>query len=111
MDAKQKYLFDLNGYLYLENVLAADKLSNAQVTIDRLLKIPSDKLLLGISGGEYGDTFFSNGFSADKSLEPLARHPTTRLIINELAVSLVSTEDYSLLRRIIIRELGLSLRP
>ena len=39
MNAKQKYLFDLNGYLYIVNVLAADKLGNVQVTIDRLLKI------------------------------------------------------------------------
>ena len=43
MNAKQKYLFDLTGYLHLKNVLATEDLSNAQAAIDRLLKIPSDK--------------------------------------------------------------------
>ena len=35
MTAKQKYLFDLNGYLHIKDVLAADELSNAQAAIDR----------------------------------------------------------------------------
>ena len=35
MTAKQRYLFDLNGYLHIKNVLAADELSNAQEAIDR----------------------------------------------------------------------------
>ena len=76
MNAKQKYLFDLTGYLHLKNVLATDELSNAQAAIDRLLKMPSDKLPPGIernnsAGAGNGDTAFSNGFSADKSLESL----------------------------------------
>ena len=29
MTPKQKYLFDLSGYLHLENVLTPEKLSNA----------------------------------------------------------------------------------
>jgi len=76
MNAKQKYLFDLNGYLHLKDVLATDELSKAQAAIDRLLEMPSDKLPLGIArnnsaGAGNGDTAFSNGFSADKSLESL----------------------------------------
>ena len=70
MTEKQKYLFDLTGYLHLENVLATDELSKAQKAIDRLLEMPSDKLPPGIGRGNgNGDTSFSNGFSADKSLE------------------------------------------
>ena len=85
MNAKQKYLFDLNGYLHLKNVLAETELSNAQKAIDRLLEMPSDKLPPGIGRGNgNGDTSFSNGFSADKSLESLTWHPVTRPIISEL---------------------------
>ena len=43
MNAKQKYLFDLTGYLHLKNVLATEDLSNAQAAIERLLKIQSLK--------------------------------------------------------------------
>ena len=42
MTEKQKYLFDLTGYIHLKNVLATDELSKAQKAIDRLLEIPSD---------------------------------------------------------------------
>ena len=89
MNAKQKYLFDLTGYLHLKDVLATDELSKAKKTIDRLLEIPSDKLPTGIernnsAGAGNGDTAFSNGFSADKSLESLTWHPVTRPIISEL---------------------------
>jgi len=89
MTEKQKYLFDLNGYIHLKNALATDELNNAQAAIDRLLKMPSDKLPPGIernnsAGAGNGDTAFSNGFSADKSLESLTRHPITSPIINEL---------------------------
>jgi len=30
MNTKQKYLFDLTGYLHLKNVLETDELSNVQ---------------------------------------------------------------------------------
>ena len=85
MNAKQKYLFDLNGYLHLKSVLAETELCSAQEAIDRLLEMPSDKLPPGIvRGSGNGDTSFSNGFSADKSLESLTWHPSTRPIISEL---------------------------
>ena len=85
MNAKQKYFFDLTGYLHLKNVLTTDELSNAQAAINRLLKMSSDKLQPGIGRDNgNGDTSFSNGFSADKSLESLTWHPVTRPIISEL---------------------------
>ena len=84
MTAKQKYLFDLNGYLHIKDVLAADELSNAQAAIDRLLKMSPDKLPLGIGRSDGDNTSFSHAFSADKSLEVLTWHPVTRPIINEL---------------------------
>ena len=81
MTPKQKYLFDLRGYLHLENVLTPEELSNAQAAIERLVQASPDELPPGISRGGEG---FSNGFSADKSLEALTLHPTTWSIIKEL---------------------------
>ena len=68
MTPKQKYLFDLRGYLHLENVLTPQELGDAQAAIERLVQASPDELPPGISRGGEG---FSNGFSADKSLEAL----------------------------------------
>ena len=46
MNAKQKYLFDLTGYLHLKDVLATDELSKAKKTIDRLLEAYAPKCKL-----------------------------------------------------------------
>ena len=81
MTPKQKYLFDLRGYLHLENVLTPEELSNTQAAIERLVQSAPDELPPGISRGGEG---FSNGFSADKSLEALTLHPVTWPIIKEL---------------------------
>ena len=60
MTPKQKYLFDLRGYLHLENVLTPEELSKAQATIERLVQAEPDELPPGISrGGEQG---FQMGF-------------------------------------------------
>ena len=81
MTPKQKYLFDLRGYLHLENVLTPEELSNAQAAVEQLVQSAPDALPPGISRGGEG---FSNGFSADKSLEALTLHPVTWPIIKEL---------------------------
>ena len=81
MTPKQKYLFDLRGYLHLENVLTPQELHNAQAAIERLVQASPEELPAGISRGGEG---FSNGFSADKSLEALTLHPTTWPLIKEL---------------------------
>jgi len=81
MTPKQRYIFDLSGYLHLKNVLADDELREAQAAIDRLLATPPDPLPSGIQRGEKG---FSNGFSFAKSLEALTWHPSTQPIIREL---------------------------
>ncbi len=81
MTPKQRYLFDLRGYLHLENILTAQELSNAQEAIEKLVQSAPDELPAGIQRGGEG---FSNGFSADKSLEALTLHPVTWPIIREL---------------------------
>ena len=75
MQNRNTYLISIDISIY-KDVLATDELSKAQAAIDRLLEMPSDKLPLGIArnnsaGAGNGDTAFSNGFSADKSLESL----------------------------------------
>ncbi len=84
MTPKQKYLFDLRGYLHLENALTAQELSDTQKAIERLVQSPPDELPPGIGHGGEG---FSNGFSADKSLEALTLHPVTWPIIKELTAN------------------------
>lgn len=81
MTPRERYLFDLRGYLHLENVLAPQELSDAQMAIERLVQSPPDALPPGIQRGGEG---FSNGFSADKSLEALTLHPRTWPLIKEL---------------------------
>ena len=81
MTPKQKYLFDLTGYLHLKNVLTAEELSKTQTAIDRLLATPTNQLPSGIQRSSEG---FLNGFSFDKSLQALTWHPVTPPIITEL---------------------------
>jgi len=88
MQNRNTYFILIDTSIY-KNVLAETELSSAQKAIDRLLETPSDKLPPGIernnsAGAGNGDTSFSNGFSADKSLESLTWHPVTRPIISEL---------------------------
>ena len=67
MNAKQKYFFDLTGYLHLKNVLTTDELSNAQAAINRLLKMSSDKLPPGIGRDNgNGDTSLSKNRAPDQ---------------------------------------------
>ncbi|MCE2401527.1 phytanoyl-CoA dioxygenase family protein [Candidatus Poribacteria bacterium] len=81
MTPKQRYLFDLTGYIHLKNVLSEVELKNAQDAVERCVQTPVDELPPGIS---YGGGGFSNGFSYDKSLEALTLHPKTWPIVQEL---------------------------
>ena len=73
MNSTQRYLFDLNGYLHLKNVLSSKELEEAQDAVERCIQIPPDQLPHGWN------------FSFDKSLEALTMHPITWPIIKELS--------------------------
>ena len=60
MTPKQRYLFDLTGYIHLKNVLSDEELQNAQDAVERCVQTPQDELPPGIS---YGGGGYSNGFS------------------------------------------------
>ena len=40
MTPEQRYLFDVTGYLHLENVLTGDTLKETQEAIDRYVQTP-----------------------------------------------------------------------
>ena len=73
MNSTQRYLFDLNGYLHLKNVLSSKELEETQDAVERCIQIPPEKLPHGWN------------FSFDKSLEALTMHPITWPIIKELS--------------------------
>lgn len=81
MTPKQRYLFDLMGYLQLKNALNEEELLKTQDAVERCVQTPTNELPSGIS---YGGGGFSNGFSFDKSLEALTLHPKTWGIVKEL---------------------------
>jgi hypothetical protein len=81
MTEEQRYLFDLNGYLHLRNVLSNEELSAAQEAAERYINTPEDELPEGF---EIKDKRHLHGFAFDKALERLTLHPTTWPIIKEI---------------------------
>ena len=47
MPPKQRYLFDVTGYLHLKNVLDPEELKKAQGAADRYIRTPPEKWELG----------------------------------------------------------------
>ena len=72
MTSKQRYLFDLNGYLHIKNVLSDEELREAQQAVERCVRTSPDQLPHG------------RNFAFDKSLEALTMHPVTWPIVKEL---------------------------
>lgn len=54
MENWQKYLFDLNGYLVLDNVLTADHCGRLVEELYRLSEVPNDQLPGGVAHDETG---------------------------------------------------------
>ena len=81
MTPEQRYMFDLTGYLHLENVLSDDELKNAQEATQRHMDTADEDLPPGF--GRDGKRHL-HGFAFDKCLEALTMHPTTWPIIMEL---------------------------
>ena len=43
MTSKQRYLFDLNGYLHIKNVLSDEELREAQQAVERCVRTSPDQ--------------------------------------------------------------------
>ena len=81
MTPEQRYLFDVTGYLHLENALNAAELRAAQDAAERYINTPPEELPPGFQVGGKG---YANGFAFDKALEALTMHPVRWPIIKEL---------------------------
>ena len=80
MTPKQRYLFDVTGYLHLENVITGDALAEAAKAVDRYITTPPDELPPGFE--QKG--LHQHGFAFDKSLERLTMHTALWPIIKEI---------------------------
>ena len=74
MTPEQRYLFDINGYLHIPNVLSDSELAAAREAVDRYMATPEDELPEGFSCSEDGK-MYANGFAFDKALESIVVHP------------------------------------
>ncbi len=83
MTPKQRYLFDVTGYLHLENVITGDALAEAAEAVDRYITAPADELPPGFEVRG----LHQHGFAFDKSLECLTMHPATWPIIKEFTAN------------------------
>ncbi|NKB68568.1 MAG: hypothetical protein GKR89_16015 [Candidatus Latescibacteria bacterium] len=82
MTPEQRYLFDINGYLHLPNVLSSRELAAARAAVDRYMGTPPEELPEGFSCSEDGKSY-ANGFAFDKALEALVVHPGWWPIVRE----------------------------
>ncbi|SVE41245.1 uncharacterized protein METZ01_LOCUS494099, partial [marine metagenome] len=82
MTPEQRYLFDINGYLHIPNLLSDNELAAARAAIDRYTSTTDDALPEGFSRSEDSKNY-ENGFAFDKALEALTLHPGLWPIIKE----------------------------
>ena len=82
---EQRYLFDVNGYLHIPNVLSNSELAAARSAVDRYVATPDDELPEGFSRSKDGK-YYTNGFAFDKALEALIMHPSLWPIIKEFTL-------------------------
>ncbi len=81
MTPEQRYLFDVTGYLHLEQVMSQEELKAAQEAANEYINTPTDKLPPGFDASGKN---LPNGFAFSKALEALATHRATWPIIKEL---------------------------
>ena len=82
MTPEQRYLFDINGYLHIPDVLSEAELAAAREAIERYVTTPEEELPEDFSHSEDGK-MHENGFAWDKSLESIVVHPKLWPIIME----------------------------
>lgn len=81
MTSEQRYLFDVTGYLHLENAIQGEELKAAQEAADTYINTPTEELPSGFdSSGKH----LPNGFAFSRDLEALTLHPASWQIIKEL---------------------------
>ena len=73
MTSEQRYLFDVNGYLHIPDVLSETELA-AREAVERYLTMSEEELPEGFSHSEDAK-MHANGFAWNRSLESLVVHP------------------------------------
>ena len=82
MTPTQRYLFDLQGYVHIPDVLSSEQLAAGRNAIDRYIATPDDQMKEGFARSSDGKSY-ENGFAFDKALESIVVHPTLWPIIRE----------------------------
>ena len=81
MTPEQRYLFDVTGYLHIENAVSGEALKAAQAAADAYINASPGDLPPGFdSSGKH----LPNGFAFSRALEALTMLPATWPIIKEL---------------------------
>lgn len=81
MTTEQRYLFDLSGFLHLENVLSDVELQRCREASDQYINTPSEELSSDFS--TQNGIGYENGFAWDKALEALVFHPAYWPMVKE----------------------------
>ena len=76
MTPEQRYLFDVTGYLHLQNVLSGKELQKAQDAAERYIQTPPEQWPSGFGADLEREDFtpYRHGFAFDKALECLCFH-------------------------------------
>ena len=91
MDDKQRYLFDLQGYLVLKNVVPPAAIQACNAVLDRIEALPPEKYPTGVLLGKPrtdNELFVSNIVEADAALHPFIDIPEVIDIIDEVSLHL-----------------------
>ena len=87
MNQEQKYLFDLQGYIVLKNVIPKSVIDNCNKVLDRFENMPPEDfpppLVLGTTKTEK-ELYISNILESDSALVPLVDIPEVLSVIQEV---------------------------
>ncbi len=88
MTDAQRYLFDMMGYLHLEQALCKEELKAAQRAINRYVNASDDELPEGFGRStslfDKNRTQYKYAFAFDKALEALVFHRSFWPIVKEI---------------------------
>ena len=91
MTDEQRYLFDLQGYLVLKNVVPPETVAAVNAVLDRFEAMDEDELPRGVSHGKprtSEELYLANMVEGDRIFHPFIDHPDVIPIISEITLGL-----------------------
>ena len=91
MTDEQRYLFDLQGYIVLKNVVSPETVAAVNQVLDRIEQLPEDALPHGVTHGKPRspeELYLSNMVEADPIFHDFIDHPAVIPIISEITLGL-----------------------